>query len=144
MRQPIFHLRESEPLKIKHILLLVVAVLTIAFMQPLVSFLGGLTLLIGVGGLIFRDLSPASQDVVERRLLGWLHRTRATSPSHASNQPSGFRRQLPDPAQPKIPAESPRRARSKSPIGQPITADPAPITVTETAVMRETPPPPTA
>lgn len=63
-------------LKIRHILLVLLAVLAIAFMQPLVSFLGGLTLLFGAGVLIFRDLPPTSQDAVERRVLGWLRRAR--------------------------------------------------------------------
>ena len=66
-------------MKIRHILLVVLAVLAIAFMQPLVTFLGGLTLLLGVGALIFRDLTPVGQDAVERRVLGWLRRARAES-----------------------------------------------------------------
>jgi hypothetical protein len=65
--------------KIRHILLALLAMLAIAFMQPLVTFLGGLTLLLGAGALIFRDLSPASQDAVERRVLGWLRRVRANA-----------------------------------------------------------------
>ena len=56
-------------MKIRHILFLLLALSAIAFMQPLVSFLGGLTLLLGVGALIYRDLSPAGQDAVERRVL---------------------------------------------------------------------------
>ena len=61
-------------------MLLLAALLAIAFMQPLVTFLGGLTLLLGVGGLIFRDLPPTSQNAVERRVLGWLRRARNTDP----------------------------------------------------------------
>lgn len=66
-------------MKIRHILIVVLAVLAIAFMQPLVFFLGGLTLLLGAGALIFRDLPPPSQDAVERRILGWLRRARVGS-----------------------------------------------------------------
>lgn len=66
-------------MKIWHILLALAVVLAIAFMQPLITFLGGLTLLIGVGTLIFRDLSPDVQDSVERRMLGWLRQARAAS-----------------------------------------------------------------
>lgn len=70
-------------MKIRHILLAGLAGLAIAFMQPLVTFLGGLTLVLGVGTLIFRDLTPVSQDAVERRVLGWLRRARpeSTTPS---------------------------------------------------------------
>lgn len=53
-------------MKIRHILFLLLALSAIAFMQPLVFFLGGLTLLLGVGVLVYRDLSPAVQDAVER------------------------------------------------------------------------------
>lgn len=81
-------------MKIRHILLALLAVLSIAFMQPLVTFLGGLTLLLGAGALIFRDLSPASQDAVERRVLGWLRQARArTAP--AVDRPSIRRRRTP-------------------------------------------------
>ncbi len=66
-------------MKIRHILLALCAVLAIAFMQPLVTFLGGLTLLLGAGALIFRDLSPASQDAVERRVFEWLRRARVNA-----------------------------------------------------------------
>lgn len=68
--------KEGDSLKIRHIVLALSALLAIAFMQPLVTFLGGLTVLLGVGAWIYRDLSPASQDAVERRLLGWLRRAR--------------------------------------------------------------------
>jgi len=63
-------------LKIRHALFTLLAVLAIAFMQPLVFFVGGLTLLLGVGALIFRDLPPADQDAIERRIVGWLRRAR--------------------------------------------------------------------
>ena len=45
-------------LKIRHILFGLLAMLAVAFMQPLITFLGGLTLLIGVGALIFRGGAP--------------------------------------------------------------------------------------
>ena len=72
-------------MKIRHILFLLLALSAIAFMQPLVSFLGGLTLLLGVGAMIYRDLSPAGQDAVERRVLAWLRRTRAGSVTENSS-----------------------------------------------------------
>ena len=72
-------------------LLALLAVLAIAFMQPLVTFLGGLTLLLGAGVLIFRDLSPASQDAVEQRLLAWLRQVRVGSAPEAG--PATIRRQ---------------------------------------------------
>lgn len=81
-------------MKIRHILLALLAVLAIAFMQPLVTFLGGLTLLIGVGALIFRDLSPAGQDAVERRVLGWLRRARNTAAPEIE-RPAIRRRRVP-------------------------------------------------
>jgi hypothetical protein len=106
-------------LKIRHILLLLLAVLAIAFMQPLVSFLGGLTLLLGVGGLIFRDLSPANQDAMERRLLAWLRRARATgSPPTTPKQINVHQRLPADPAE-SVAVEPPRRSRIKSPTRRP-------------------------
>ena len=64
-------------MKIRHIGIALAALLIIAFMPPLVSLLGGLALLLGAGALIFRDLPPAGQDAVERRVLGWLRRVRS-------------------------------------------------------------------
>lgn len=55
-------------------------------MEPLVTFVGGLALLLGVGGMVFRDLPAASQNSIERHLLGWLHRVR--SPANQPNQHS--------------------------------------------------------
>ena len=69
-------------MKIRHIVLAVLTMLAIAFMQPLMTFLGGLTVLIGVGTLIFRDMSPAEQDAVERRVLGLLRRARTGPVNH--------------------------------------------------------------
>lgn len=79
-------------MKIRHILLALLAVLAIAFMQPLVTFLGGLTLLLGAGVWIFRDLSPASQDAVERRVLGWLRRVRTQAVPEIEKPPVRRRR----------------------------------------------------
>lgn len=66
-------------MKTRHILLAILAVLSIAFLQPLITFLGGLALLLGAGALIFRDLPPTSQDAVERRVIKWLRQTRTSS-----------------------------------------------------------------
>ncbi len=95
-------------MKIRQIVIALLALLTSAFMPPLVSLLGGLTLLIGAGVLIFRDLPPAGQDAVERRILGWLHRARAGSVPEA--EPVRLQRPLPG-----IPAERARRVRAKIP-----------------------------
>lgn len=100
-------------MKIRHILLLLLALSAIAFMQPLVSLLGGLTLLLGVGALIYRDLTPAAQDALERRVLGWLRRTRTGSVAEHSSSPLS-RRQLPaTSSEAGMPAERVRRSRIK-------------------------------
>lgn len=64
--------------KFRHILLATLALLMIAFMQPLITFIGGLALLLGVGLLIFRDLPANLQDALEQRLLHGLRRARAS------------------------------------------------------------------
>jgi hypothetical protein len=79
----------------------------------LVTFLGGLTLLLGVGALVFRDLTPAGQDAVERRMLGWLRRARGASVSE-SGRPTTSSRRLPiASAEPGLPGERPRRGRTR-------------------------------
>jgi hypothetical protein len=89
-------------------------VLAIAFMQPLITFLGGLTLLLGVGALIFRDLTPAGQDTVERRVLGWLRRARPGSAT-PSGPPTVSSHRFPAmPAESGLPGERPRRSRTRS------------------------------
>ena len=101
-------------MKIRHIFLAVLTVLAIAFMQPLMTFLGGLTVLIGVGTLIFRDMSPAEQDAVERRLLGLLRRAR-TPPVTPIEPPVASGNRLPAiPAESVKMAETIRRGRNKS------------------------------
>ncbi len=107
-------------MKIRHILFLLLALSAIAFMQPLVFFLGGLTLLLGVGALIYRDLSPTGQDAVERRVLGWLRRTRAGSVEE-NNAPALSVRHwsaaLPEDSIPRV-----RRARTKAARPDPAVA----------------------
>jgi len=97
-------------LKIRHILLALLAVLSIAFMQPLVTFLGGLTLLLGAGALIFRDLPPARQDAVERRILGWLRQARTRTAPELDRPPPIRRRRTPtlsrEPSAPLTPSSS--------------------------------------
>jgi len=106
---------ESTRLKIRHILIVVLAVLAIAFMQPLVFFLGGLTLLLGAAALIFRDLPPASQDAMEQRLLGWLRRARTGSaPDLPLHVPSSLSAPVVLTDSRSTPGERPRRARAKS------------------------------
>ena len=99
-------------MKIRHILLALAAVLAIAFLQPLVTFLGGLTLLLGVGALIFRDLTPVGQDAVERRVLGWLRRARGGF-TEASRTPTSSPQFPIAPTEPGLPGERPRRSRTR-------------------------------
>lgn len=100
-------------MKIRHIVLAVLTMLAIAFMQPLMTFLGGLTVLIGVGTLIFRDMSPAEQDAVERRVLGLLQRAR-TRPVNSVETPIVSGNRLPViPAESAKVTETIRRGRNK-------------------------------
>jgi len=104
----------ENTLKIRHILFALLAVLAIAFMQPLITFLGGLTLLIGVGTFIFRDLSAVGQDAVERWVLGWLRRMRS-GPATAIEPPATLRHRLPTTSvDPVISTERIRRNRDKT------------------------------
>ena len=100
-------------MKIRHTLLVLLAILAIAFMQPLITFLGGLTLLLGVGTLIFRDLSAQSQDAVEQRLLSWLRRAR-TEPAQPLDLPGVSHRLPVAPAEPATPVERVRRSRGQT------------------------------
>lgn len=61
-------------MKIRHYALVLLALLTIAFAQPLVLFLGGLTLIGSVTAFIFSDLPPEKQDIWERKLNESIHR----------------------------------------------------------------------
>jgi len=115
-------------LKIRHILLILLALLTIGFLQPLVSFLGGLTLLLGIGTLVFRDLPPKNQDALERHLLGLLRRARGSVQQPAEAQPNAFQR-LPatrTTTESAEVAEKPRRSRvrAESPAIAPQSAAP--------------------
>ncbi|PIE83366.1 MAG: hypothetical protein CSA09_02540 [Candidatus Contendobacter odensis] len=77
-------------MKTWHILLALMVLIIITFMQPLVTFLGSLALLLATGAFIFRDLPPNQQEVIEQRVLGWLHRVRGNTRPTAlprSNQP---------------------------------------------------------
>lgn len=104
-------------MKIRQIMIALAALLTIAFMPPLVSLLGGLTVLIGAGVLIFRDLPPTGQDAVERRLLGWLRWVRAGS--RAEPEPVRSQRSLPG-----LPAERARRVRTKISVAERVDVPP--------------------
>ena len=102
-------------MKFRHVLLALFAVLAIAFMQPLVTFIGGLTLLLGAGALIFRDLTPAGQDAVERRVLGWLRQARVHAPgaTRLTTLPEAGREIDP------LPVERPRRSRVRPVVAAP-------------------------
>jgi hypothetical protein len=54
--------------KIRHYLLLILTLLGIAFLQPLILLLGGVTLLGGVITFIYADMAPESQRVWEQRI----------------------------------------------------------------------------
>jgi hypothetical protein len=100
-------------LKIWHILLGLLAMLVVAFMQPLITFLGGLTLLISVGVLIFRDMSSSDQDAMERRMLCWLRRARTNS-TMGTHLPVTSPYPISDtPAKPTMSAERTRHRRSQ-------------------------------
>ena len=57
-------------MKIRHYLLLILTLLGIAFLQPLILLLGGVTLLGGVIAFIYSDMTPESQRVWEQRISG--------------------------------------------------------------------------
>ena len=111
-------------MKIRHILFLLLALSAIAFMQPLVSFLGGLTLLLGVGAVIYRDLPPAGQDAVERRVLAWLRRTRAGSVTKNSSPALSVRGLSSVLSEADISTGRLRRARTKAARTDPAAAIP--------------------
>lgn len=126
-------------MKIRHTLLALLAVLAIAFMQPLVFFVGGLTLLIVVSALIFRDLSPAVQDAVEHRILGWLHRARSNPTLEI--EPPAVRRGLSAMTASGTSAQKPeriRRARARTTAT--IQGDPAPGIAPDPPACNETTP----
>ncbi|HRY15631.1 MAG: hypothetical protein KDJ31_02270 [Candidatus Competibacteraceae bacterium] len=127
-------------MKIRHTVLALLAILAIAFMQPLVFFVGGLTLLLGIGALIFRDLSPAGQEVVERRILGWLRRARSTSavdiePPSVGHRPLAMTAVGPNAQKNTQKPERPRRVRTRTAAA--IQNDPGPPLVPEASVRDE-------
>jgi len=125
--------------KFRHVLLALFAVLAIAFMQPLVTFIGGLTLLLGAGALIFRDLTPAGQDAVERRVLGWLRRARNPDPPLTIDEKSRDSRKLTmDRPETGMLTQTFRRGRAKT------TARNAPSEGTTESANHEHPPNPKA
>ncbi|HPF58750.1 MAG TPA: hypothetical protein P5149_12985 [Candidatus Competibacteraceae bacterium] len=112
-------------MKIRHTLLMLLAILAIAFMQPLVFFVGGLTLLLIASAFIFRDLPPAAQDAVERYILGWLLRARSNptleiEPSAARCPPAARTPAGPSPQK----SEQIRRVHAKTTAAA-IQSDPA-------------------
>ena len=63
-------------MKIRHYFLLILTLLTIAFLQPLVLLLGGFTLVGGVAAFIFADLPPENQDAWEMKVTSLLKQLR--------------------------------------------------------------------
>ena len=57
-------------MKIRHYLLLLLTLLGIAFLQPLILLLGGVTLLGGMITFIYSDMTPESQRAWEQRISG--------------------------------------------------------------------------
>lgn len=131
---------EISPLKIRHTALVLLAILAIAFMQPLVFFVGGLTLLLGVGALIFRDLSPTGQEAAERRILGWLRRARSTSavdiePPSTGHRPLATTAVGPNAQKNMQKPERPRRVRARTAVV--IQNDPGSTPVPEASARDE-------
>jgi hypothetical protein len=83
-------------LKIRHYGLLILTLLTIAFLQPLVLLLGGFALLGGVAAFIFADLPPENQDAWEMKVTGLLKQLRLVLTRQGQCRPCS----LNDPRQP--------------------------------------------
>lgn len=129
---------EISLLKIRHTLLALLAVMAIAFMQPLVFFVGGLTLLLVVGALIFQDLSPAVQDAMEHRILGWLRRARSNPTLEI--EPPTVRRRLSAMTAAGPGAQKPERIRRARARTTAIQSDPAPGVAPDPPARDETTP----
>lgn len=65
-------------MKMKHYLLIVFTIIAIAFFQPLIMLLGGLTLIGAVTAFIYADLKPAAQDAFEKKAALMVSQLRAT------------------------------------------------------------------
>ncbi|MBE2294758.1 MAG: hypothetical protein IAF00_07395 [Phycisphaerales bacterium] len=100
-------------MKLRHILFLLLVLSAIAFMEPLVTFLGGLALLLGVGALIYRDLPSTAQDAVDRWMLSWLHRTRLNPAAEGSPLTFSSKHLPTTSSEIDIPTERVRRVRTK-------------------------------
>ena len=64
-------------MKLRHYLLIAFTVTAIAFFQPLILLLGGVTLIIGVAALIYSDLTPEAQDACENKIVELLEQARS-------------------------------------------------------------------
>ena len=64
-------------MKLRHYLLIAFTVTAIAFFQPLILLLGGVTLIIGVTALIYSDLTPEAQDTCENKIIELLDQARS-------------------------------------------------------------------
>lgn len=63
-------------MRIKHYLLILLVLLMIAFMQPLIVFLGNLLLIVAAGAYIYSDMTPEAQARYEHKLTDLLDRAR--------------------------------------------------------------------
>ncbi|MCG5494900.1 MULTISPECIES: hypothetical protein [Ectothiorhodospira] len=114
------------PARTRIILLSIAALITIVFLQPLLTLLGGLMVLALVGTLIFRDLPLDTQDAIEEYVNAWLQRARdGFWPSSQSRHDDDPVLMVEEEYEEK-PAPKPRarrsRARSKSTSGSSTTS----------------------
>ncbi len=72
-------LRKGAYLKFKHIFLIVLALLTLAFLQPLVMLIGALVIIVSVAAYVYSDMAPEAQHACEQQLLDWMARLRGDS-----------------------------------------------------------------
>ena len=65
-------------MRLKHYLLLALAVLLIAFFQPFVVFLGNFIVIVGALAYVYSDLTPEAQDAYEQKLSDFFARIRSS------------------------------------------------------------------
>ncbi|MBK1691945.1 hypothetical protein [Ectothiorhodospira mobilis] len=111
------------PARTRIILLSVIALATIVFLQPFLTFIGGLVVLAVAGTFIYRDLPQDTQDMIEDYLGNWLQKARdGFWPGGGDRDPEPEPEPAPAPkaaapretSQEKAPAK-PRTRRSRSP-----------------------------
>lgn len=97
------------PARTRIILLSVIALATIVFLQPFLTFIGGLVVLAVAGTFIYRDLPQDTQDMIEDYLGNWLQKARdGFWPGGGDRDPE------PDPDPEPAPAPKPAASRETS------------------------------